>query len=172
MQPIPDISSWNIEDVEVRMAELPHGLELERIRELAQSHVYQPTESREARLRWAKLSLAANRRFHGGDPRAQTRMHCQEFRLRAWVIEHLGQDADPDWNPEALAEDTLAALSLRPDQAEAITVNWRELPIEQIGLLRRHKNLTGHLDGLVPGLQPGPIKDQLAAWASVRSHLP
>ncbi|MGE7439506.1 MULTISPECIES: hypothetical protein [Kitasatospora] len=169
---ITNLSSWSVEDVEAHMAGLPRGQELERIRVVAQSHVNRSLEPREVRLRWAKLSLAANKQFHGDEPWSQTRMRCQEFRLRTWVIEHIGPDADPDWNPDALAEDTIAALSLQPGQAEATAANWRELPIEQIGVLRRHKNLTGHIDRLMPSLRPGPIKDQLAAWASVRAHLP
>ena len=99
-------------------------------------------------------------------------MHCQEFALRTWVIEHLGPDADPDWNPEALADDTLAALSLDPHQAESTAAHWRDLPREQIGALRRHKNLTAHVDRLIPNLQPGPAKDRLTTWASTRHQLP
>jgi hypothetical protein len=56
----------------------------------------------------------------------------------------LAADADPDWNPEALANDTLAALSLEPRRAESLAAGRRDLPIEQIGDLRRHKNLTAH----------------------------
>jgi hypothetical protein len=167
-----DVSSWSIESLESHLAGLQHGQELERIRIVAQSHVYGSAESRDARLRWAKLSLAANRRFHGDGPWEQARMHRQEFALRSWVMEHLGTDADPDWNPEALANDTLAALSLEPLRAKSLAANWRDLPIEQIGDLRRHKNLTAHIDGMMPSLPPGPIKDQLAIWASVRRHLP
>lgn len=48
----------------------------------------------------------------------------------------------------------------------------RGLPIEQIDELRRHKNLTAHLDELVHVLQPGPTKDRLVAWREVRKLLP
>ncbi|MFI2206731.1 hypothetical protein ACH47Z_39630 [Streptomyces sp. NPDC020192] len=171
-QPNLDLSSWSIERLETHMAGLQRGQELERIRTVAQSHVYRSAESRDARLRWAKLSLAANRRFHGDGPWEQARMHRQEFALRTWVIEHLGTDADPDWSPEALANDTLAALSLEPRRAKSLAAGWRDLPIEQMGDLRRHKNLTAHIDRLMPSLPLGPIKDQLAGWSSVRQHLP
>lgn len=99
-------------------------------------------------------------------------MRSQEFALRTWVIEHLCTDTDPDWNPEALANDTLAVLSLEPRRAESVAAGWRDLPVEQIGDLRRHENLTAHVDRLMPSLPPGPIKDQLASWASVRQQLP
>lgn len=171
-QPNLNVSSWSIESLETHMAGLQRGQELERIRTVAQSHVYRSAESRDARLRWAKLSLAANRRFHGDGLWEQACMRRQEFALRTWVIEHLGTDADPDWSPEALANDTLAALSLEPRRAKSLAAGWRDLPIEQIGDLRRHKNLTAHIDRLIPSLPPGPIKDQLASWASVRQHLP
>ncbi len=165
-------TSWSIEDIEAHTAALARGQELERVRVVAQTHVYRSSQPREVRLRWAKLALLANTRFHGDEPRAQARMRCQEFGLRTWVIEHLGTDADPDWNPEALAEDTLAALSLPPGPAEAAAANWRELPTEQIALLRRHKNLTGHVDRLIPHLPPGHARDQLHVWSEARKHLP
>ncbi|UYB39215.1 hypothetical protein SLV14_001682 [Streptomyces sp. Je 1-4] len=171
-QPNLDFSSWSIERLETHMAGLQRGQELERIRVEAQSRVYRSVLPRVDRLRWAKLSLAANRRFHGDGPWEQARMRSQEFELRTWVIERLGADADPDWNPEALATDTLAALSLEPCQAESVTAGWRDLPKEKIGDLRRHKNLTAHINRLMPRLPPGPIKDQLARWASVRQYLP
>ncbi|MEY9873270.1 hypothetical protein ABH931_002752 [Streptacidiphilus sp. MAP12-33] len=171
-KPIFDHGPGSIESVETHMARIPSKQELEQIREVAQSHAYRSEEPRGDRLRWAKLSLAANKRFHGDDPQAQARMRQQELMLRTWIIEHLGPDADSDWNPQALAEDTLAALTLEPGEAEAASADWRELPIEQIRLLRHHKNLTGHVDRLIPRLEPGQIKDQLAKWASVRAHLP
>lgn len=99
-------------------------------------------------------------------------MRSQEFALRTWVIEHLGAGTDPDWNPEALANDTLAALSLEPRRAESVAAGWQDLPFKRIGELRRHKNLTAHIDRLMPSIPPGPIKDRLASWASVRQYLP
>ena len=93
--------------------------------------------------------------------------------LRMWVIDHLGPDNETqDWSPETLAADTIAALSLTPVEARARADQWRDLPIEQIGELRRHKNLTAHLDRLVCHLQAGPIRDRLLAWAETRQYLP
>ncbi|MFC0532050.1 hypothetical protein [Phytohabitans kaempferiae] len=43
-------------------------------------------------------------------------MLAHNFALRTWIIEHLGPDTDPDWDPESLAADTLAALTLDPTQ--------------------------------------------------------
>jgi hypothetical protein len=102
-------------------------------------------------------------------------------KLRTWVIRHLSPDStDTDWNPEALAADTLAALTLEPGQASAIAASWRKLPIEQIrelpiGQIRelhRHKVLTLHLGHLIGYLPPGLARDQLTAWHEVREHLP
>ncbi|GAA2259068.1 hypothetical protein GCM10010430_48890 [Kitasatospora cystarginea] len=165
-------SFWKIEGIEAFIADLRPGQQLEQIREVAQSHAYRSDEPRHVRLRWAKASLTANKRLHDGRPWQRARMLSQDFGLRTWVIEHLGPDTDPDWNPDVLAKDTLGALSLDPRRAEAESATWRDLPIEQIGELRRHKNLTAHVARLVPSLQPGPIKDQLTAWASVHECLP
>ncbi|MBM9509308.1 hypothetical protein [Actinacidiphila acididurans] len=172
----PDFGAWSIESLETRVAGLQWGHELERIRTVAQSYIHRSDQPRDVRLRWAKLSLAANRRYHGDGAWEQARTRSQEFALRTWVIACLASDtdlaSDPDWNPEALATDTLAALSLEPGRAESAATGWRDLPIEQIGELRRHKNLTAHIDLLMPSLPPGPVKDRLAAWVSVRRHLP
>ena len=139
---------------------------------IAQSHAYRSDEPKPDRLRWAKLSLHANERLHGAGPWEQARMAGQAFALRTWVIEHLGPDADPDWDPEILATDTLAALTVDPDDVRTKSVGCRDLPIEQIGELRLLKNLTAHLDRLVDLLQPGATKDRLVVWAEVRKLLP
>jgi hypothetical protein len=81
-------------------------------------------------------------------------------------------DADAARSPEALAADTLTALTLEPTQASSMAVSWRALPKEQIGELRRHKILTAHLEWLIGYLNPGPEKDQLIAWKKVRERLP
>jgi hypothetical protein len=94
------------------------------------------------------------------------------FALRTWVIEQLGPDADPDWSPEVLAADTLAALTVDPDDVHAMSAGWRDLPIRQVGELRRQKNLTARLDRLIDILQPSPVRDRLAAWAQLRRLLP
>lgn len=170
-EPTRDLSTRPLEDLEAYAA-TQHGHELEQIRVVAQANAYRPDQPRQVRLRWAKLSLNANTRLHGEEPWDRARMLGHNFMLRTWVIEHLGSDTDPDWNPEILAADTLAALTLDPTHARTISAGWRDLPIEQIGELRGHKNLTAHLDRLVDTLQPGPTKDRLVAWAEARKLLP
>ncbi|MFJ8085383.1 hypothetical protein ACIQ6Y_32975 [Streptomyces sp. NPDC096205] len=45
-------------------------------------------------------------------------MAHQDFMLRMWMIDQLGpDDGDRDWCPEALASDTLDALTFSPAQA-------------------------------------------------------
>jgi hypothetical protein len=170
-QPIQDLSTWTIDRLEA-LATAQQGQELERIRVVAQSHAYRSGEPQSVRLRWAKLSLSANERLPGGNPWDDARKDHQNFALRTWVIEHIGPGTDRDWDPEALAADTLAALTLDPGQAGALSANWRELPIEQIGELRRHKNMTAHLDRLMAFIPSGPTKDRLNSWIDVRKHLP
>jgi hypothetical protein len=145
---------------------------MEQVRIVAQSNAYRSDLSNSDRLRWAKLSLQANQRLPGDDPWERARRECQEFMLRTWIIERLGPATDPDWNPEPLAADTLAALTLDPSHARTISARWRDLPIEQIGQLRRHKNLTAHLHRLVDMLRPGPTRVQIGAWIAVREFLP
>jgi hypothetical protein len=99
-------------------------------------------------------------------------MLSQNFMLRVWVIEHLGPDVDADWNPESLAADTLAALTLEPGQACALSASWRTMPIEEIGELRRYRNLTAHIGRLISYVRAGPTKDQLLAWHAIRERLP
>lgn len=172
-EPVMNISAWIVERLEAYAA-AQHGQELERIRVVAQGHAYRSQEPRHVRLRWARLSLDANTRLHGNsrDPWDRARMAHQNFKLRTWIIKHLGPDTDPDWDPGALAADTLAALTLDPGQAGTTAANWPDLPPEQIGELRQHTNLTSHLADLVGYLQPGPARDQVAGWIEVREHLP
>ncbi|BCJ39667.1 hypothetical protein GCM10010168_78780 [Actinoplanes ianthinogenes] len=169
--PIRELDTWPVDRLEAFTA-ARNGEELEQVRVIAQNRAYWSDASRLARLRWAKLSLHANERLHGDDPWEQVRMANQAFMLRAWVIQHLGPDEDPDWNPEILATDTLAALTVDPERARTMSANWRDLPIEQIGELRRQKILTAHLDRLVDLLRPGATKDRLVVWAQVRELLP
>jgi hypothetical protein len=165
------MSTWTIDQYESHAAAV-HGRALEAVRFDAQFRAYHSDEPRDVRLRWAALSLDANRRGHSEAPWEQARMHGQDFMLRTWVIEHLGPGPEPTWNPDVLAADTLAALTLDPAEAKALASAWRSLPIEQISHLRRHKNLTAHLDRLVGHLQPGPATDLLTVWTEVRRQLP
>jgi hypothetical protein len=84
-----------------------------------------------------------------------------------WIIENLethmaellgGEQTVP--RRRSLANGTLAALYLEPGRAEPMAAGWRDLPIEQIGELRGHKDLAAHIQRLMPSLPPGPINDQ------------
>lgn len=170
-QPFPALSTWTVDHLEA-FAVTQQGLDLERVRVVAQSHAYRSDEPRHVRLRWAKLSLNANERLPGDDPWSRVRKIRQNFALRTWIIDHLGPDTDADWDPASLAADTLAVLALDPGQVTALSASWRDLPIERIGELRRYRSMTAHLDRLVDLLPPGPAKDRLIAWTEVHTHLP
>ncbi|NEC68807.1 hypothetical protein [Streptomyces sp. SID9727] len=92
--------------------------------------------------------MLANRRMLGASAEGSARKLQQDFMLRTWVIEHLGpEDENSGWSPEALGADTLAALAMSPSEAAALVTERRELPIEQIRELRRHKNPTAVGEG-------------------------
>lgn len=165
------MGTWTIDQCESHAATV-QGRALEGVRFIAQFHACHSDVPEDVRLRWAALSLDANRRGHGDEPWEQARMHSQDFMLRTWVIENLGPGMEPAWNPEVLAADTIAALSLDPARADAQASDWRSLPQDQIGHLRRHRNLTAHLDRLISHLRPGPTTDLVAAWIEARKHLP
>lgn len=165
-------STWTFDELQ-RFVDDARGQDLEAARLVAQQQAYSDCRSQEIRRQWAKLSLLANRRMFDATPWSAARVASQEFMLRTWVIDRLGPDAtDPDWSPEALASDTLAALSLTPTQAAGLAAHWRGLAIEQIRELRRHKNLTAHLVVLVGHLAPGPVRERLVAWTETRTLLP
>lgn len=170
-QPIRDLGAWTVERLEA-LASTQQGQELERVGVVAQSNAYRSDEPRHVRLRWAKLSLDANARMPGDTPWSRDRKTRQNFALRTWIIDHLGPGTDADWDPEALAADTLAALVLDPGRVTAMSAGWRDLPTERIGELRRCKNMTAHVERLLDFLPPGPDKDRLTVWARLREDLP
>ncbi|WSA79989.1 hypothetical protein OG930_32810 [Streptomyces sp. NBC_01799] len=170
--PEQDLSTWAIERLQ-SFAMDARGRQLEAVRIVAQGHAYHSDQPQEARRQWAKLSLLANRRMHSDSTGDQSRAVQQDFMLRMWVIDQPGSDdKDPDWSPETLASETVAALDLTPPQASALVGRWRDLAIEQIHDLRRHKNLTAHLDRLVNHIEPSPTRDQLLIWTHLRRLLP
>ncbi|GHH25361.1 hypothetical protein [Streptomyces lanatus] len=170
--PARDLSTWTIECLH-QFAQDARGRQLEVVRVVAQGHAHRADEPSEARRQWARLSLQANRRLHGDSVWDQARAAHQDFMLRMWLIDKLGPDTeDHDFSPEALAVDTVTALALTPGEAHALAGHWRDLAVEQIGELRRHRNLTAHVDRLVCHLQPGPIRDRLLAWTEIRRDLP
>lgn len=172
-RPVPDLSSWTIDRLEQHVATLEDSPELDRARHAARSHACQLGESEAGvRRRWAKLALTAIARLRGDDPTYQARRAQENFLLRMWIIEKLGPDGDPDWDPVTLATDTLATLTLDVDQATAMARNWRDLPDEQRGELHRHSNLTIHVHRLVRHLPSGPAKDRLIRWVGFGRQLP
>ena len=178
-EPGHDLSTWTLDQLQTFIQNTCDQW-LETARLAALGHAHNSSHPQETRRQWAKLSLFANRRMlstgkgHAYARRATAaRVAHHEFMLRMWVIERLGpDDTDPDWNPEALASDTLDALSFTPAQAAALSDGWRDLAIEQIRELRWHKNLTAHVERLVGYLAPGPVHDQLLTWPATRQFLP
>ncbi|RSO10017.1 hypothetical protein DMH26_00210 [Streptomyces sp. WAC 05379] len=167
-----DLSTWTLDQLQTFIHDA-HGQQLETARVVAQGQAYNSSHAQEARRQWAKLSLLANRRMLDNAEGRHGRVAQQDFMLRMWVIHQLGpDDTDPDWSPEALASDTLNALTFSPPQAAGLAEGWRDLPIEQIRDLRWHKNLTAHLESLVGHLAPGPVRGQLVAWTTTRPLLP
>ncbi|MEW2260658.1 hypothetical protein [Streptomyces sp. NPDC047869] len=169
----PAMSTWPIERLQAFITDARDRGQLEAARVVAQQHVYYDVDQpREVRRQWAKVSLLANRRMRGDGPGDPAREVQQDFMLRMWVIDHLGGNEDPDWSPEGLAADTLDALALAPSDAGTLAGNWRGLPVEQIRELRRHKNLTTHLDRLISHLPSDRTRDQLLMWIETRRLLP
>jgi hypothetical protein len=169
---VPDLSTWTVNRLEQYVATLADSPELDRARQAARSHACQLGESEAGVRRRAKLALAAIARLRGDDPTYRARRAQENFLVRMWIIEKLGPNGDPDWDPVALATDTLATLTLDADQATAMAINWRDLPHEQRGELHRHHNLTLHVHRLVRHLPGGPAKDRLIAWAGFGRQLP
>lgn len=163
--PRPDLSTFTIDRLERYLATLVDGRELDRARQAVHLRACRPGESGEVSRRWAKLAAAADVRLPGDNPWDVDRRAQLSFSLRLWIIEQLGPDGDPDWEPEALAADTLAVLTLDADQAVAMAANRRDLRREQIHDLHRHRDLTGHVDRLVAHLPAGPARQSLLGWA-------
>ncbi|MFI6107005.1 hypothetical protein [Streptomyces sp. NPDC051310] len=166
------LSTWTLDQLDTFIHHA-RGRQLETARVAAQGQAYNSSHPPEGRRQWAKLSLLANRRTFDHAEGRSARVAQQDFMLRMWVIDRLGPDGtDPDWSPEALASDTLHALTFTPAQAADLAEGWRDLPIELIRELRRHKNLTAHLESLVGYLAPGPARERLVAWTTTRQLLP
>jgi hypothetical protein len=99
-------------------------------------------------------------------------MAANNVRLRTNIIDRLGPDIqDPDWNPDLVAADILAALTLTPTQARELSDHWQALPVERFCELRDVKNTTAPLQRLLRHLQPGPIRDQAREWLTIRELL-
>ncbi|MFI9152564.1 hypothetical protein [Streptomyces sp. NPDC053367] len=171
-EPDSDLNTWTLDRLEAFILGT-RGPHLESARVVAQGQAYHDGRPGHVRRQWAKLSLLANRRMLDGTGGCSVRVAHQDFMLRMWVIDQLGpDDGDRDWSPEALASDTLDALTFSPAQAADLAGGWRDLPVERIRELRWHKNLTAHVERLVGHLVPGPVRELLVAWIGVRRLLP
>ncbi|MGM9380766.1 hypothetical protein [Streptomyces antibioticus] len=145
----------------------------EMFREVAEARALNHRLSPELRRQWAKLSLQINTCVHGDGPWDQSRMVRLNAWLRAQMIEQLGPDLrDPYWNPGEVVADVLNAVTLTPSQARALCVAWQGLPLDQIAVLRRIKNVTHPLELLLPHVQPGALRDQAEEWLTIRQLLP
>jgi len=168
----PDLSTWTIDRLEHYVATLADGRELDRARRAAHEHACGPGESGgDVRRRWAELASAADVQLPGDNSWDLDRRAQLSFCLRTWIIEQFGPEGDPHWDPEALAADTLAALTLDADQATAMAANWRDLQKEQIRDLHRHRDLTCHIDRLVGHLPAGPGRERLVGWVGFGRRL-
>ncbi|MET7551477.1 hypothetical protein ABZS95_38700 [Streptomyces sp. NPDC005479] len=171
-EPGRDLSTWTLDQLQTFIHDA-RGQQPETASVAAQGQAYNSSHPQEARRHWAKLALLANRRMLDHAEGHPARVAQQEFMLRMWVIKRLGpDDTDTDWIPEALASDTLDALTFTPPEAAGLAEGWRDLPTEQIRELRRHKNLTAHLESLVGYLAPGPVREPLVTWTATRPLLP
>ncbi|MFJ6014775.1 hypothetical protein [Streptomyces sp. NPDC092952] len=171
-QPGRDPSTWTLDQLRT-FVHGAGGRQLETARVVAQGQAHNADRPPESRRQWAKLSLLANRRMLDHAEGNPARVAQQDFTLRMWVIDLLGpDDTDPDWSPEALASDTLDALTFTPLRAAALAEGRRDLPTGQIRELRWHKSLTAHLESLVGHLAPGPVRERLVTWTAIRRLLP
>jgi len=147
--------------------------ELERVRTMTVLHAQDDRLDPEDRKRWAKLSLQVNTRMHGDGLWERTRMVTQNFRLRTHIIDSLGPDPqDTDWNPDLVAREILAALTLTPAQARELSDHWQTRSKDQIGELRRLKSTIAPLQQLLRHIQPRPLHDQAQEWLAIQELLP
>jgi hypothetical protein len=173
-RPGGDISVWAFEQVQAWAHRSDHhGQELECLRVVTVSHAQDEHLDPDDRKRWAKLSLQVNARMNGNDPWQQTRAATNDFGLRTLIIDRLGPDTrDPDWDPDRVAAEILGSLTMTPSYARELSDRRQTLSIEQMGELRRIKNITAPLKQLLRHLQLGPVCDQAREWVATRGLLP
>ncbi|GII25361.1 hypothetical protein Pme01_49580 [Planosporangium mesophilum] len=143
------------------------------VRWIAQLHVYDRTLPAEDRREWAEAALSLTKcaeRFTGYDRWTAV---ADAFKLRSLLVRELGPvPGDGTWDVAALLRDVLAVVTLAPDQARELAERWQTLPVEQIQLLRRHKNLLTPLVPLADRLPAGSDAERVRAWLAVRPDLP
>jgi hypothetical protein len=125
------------------------------------------------RREWAELYLSlirASERFAGlsnWDAAAST------GNLRSLLIAQLGSLPDhPVWDVAALVRDTLATLTLTPDEARSLAQDWPRLPTDQMRLLRNHKNVLAPLELVIDQAPAGPDTETARVWLRLRRDLP
>ncbi len=174
-----ELSHWSSAQVRQWIASLEHR-EPPRsvnwwlgVRQCLQPRAYDSELSAEERREWGELVLlltAYSERFAGEDP---WQAAIDRFHMRGLLIRELGSVAgDPAWDLAVLVRDVLATTTLTIGQARELAEHWSDLPIEQIRVLRRHKNLFAPLVPLAERLPDGDEAEQVIAWLALRPALP
>lgn len=144
-----------------------------RTRWIAQLHVYDRTLTAEARREWAEVALSLTDRAERFADYDRWSGATDAFNLRSLLIQELRSvPGDENWDQAALVRSVLAAVTLMPAQANELAERWQTMPIEQIQLLRRHKNLLAPLAPLVDQLSAGPDAERVRTWLAVLPNLP
>jgi hypothetical protein len=139
----------------------------------AQHLLYDPSLPAGVRLEWAATVLEVTRcmeRFAGYDHWSAV---IDEVHLRCYVISRLGANPHVEASDlAALVRVAASAIDLTPDLARELSSRWRDLPREQILMLRRHKNLLAPLALVADQLPDGPEADRIRALLPVEPDLP
>jgi hypothetical protein len=143
------------------------------VRAAPQLRVYDATLAPAVRREWGEVFLllvgCAERHAAYGPWEAE----ADRANMRAFVIGELGPAGNDQWHPPAVLRSILATLTLEPDAADALAQRWRELPVAEILLLRRHRNLIGGPLAMVLEHVPDGVDAQLARrWLAVLPRLP
>jgi len=144
------------------------------VRWIPQSHAYRGTLTADERRDWARTMLAVSEHEqHFGWQQPWSAAH-ERFMMRAYVILNIGSPPGEEIRePAALARDVLETLTMAPDQAQELAERWRTVPIEQIRLLRDHKNMLSALPpGLVDLIPEGDLLSCVRRWLAIRPQLP
>jgi hypothetical protein len=145
-----------------------------RVRRIAQSRAYDHKLSADERREWANAMLATSEREqHFGRVKPWDGA-LDRFSMRTHIIVNLGPvPGDETWDPMALAQDVIGTLTLPPERARELTEHWQTLPVEQMLLLRQHKNMLRSLvPELVEMLPDGDLATRVHEWLAIRPNLP
>lgn len=138
-----------------------------------QHRVYDGSLTPQVRRAWGQVYLSlvgCAERYAAYEPwKAAIDRAC----MRAFVIRELGPTGDEPWHPGAALREILAMLTLEPERADELALNWRELPVSEILLLRRHRNLVDFPLATVVDHVPDGVDARLARrWLAVLPRLP